>query len=128
MTNLTVGEEYSVCVMYKDSATPYELGLYSQKPAVEVAGRVVIEDSLEFAGQRNWYLWTALSDGDMSVSSLGIEGPINIFIYNEDGDLLADQSYCFAEDGPYLYGVCKGDTYRILVEFDMPVSYSIAIQ
>lgn len=126
---LAVGETYILRVGYGNAITPFEVCLYAEKPASEVSGKVIIEDSIEFSGQINVYRWTAVYDGDVSVLSLGEEGTISIHVYDEQGNLLTSQTSCHEGEGPVLHGAHAGETYRICVEWSgVTTPYVIAIQ
>jgi len=129
--NLVVGETYTLCIGYSDDVTPYEVHVFTEKPATEVSGKVNVTDSIEYYDQVNTYVWTATADCDLQVYSMGMEnGAVNIYIYDATGTNLLDaESYCYKGDGVYVSGVTAGETYVVRVEYCNGFSrYSVAFQ
>lgn len=128
--NLVVGETYTIRVGYYDDATPYEVHMYTEKPTVDVQGKLIVTDSFEFVGQVNSYNWTATADCNLEVYSLGMEeGSLDIYIYNANGELLDYDTYCYRGDGASVSEVKAGESYVIcVVQRSVLSQYSVAIQ
>ena len=127
--DLTVGETYTIRVSDCDGVTPYTINMISAKPAVEFSGKMVVNDSIEFKGQRNQYRWTATADGDFRFYMANLEsGAVNLYIYDANGEQLDYDTYCYNTDGITIYNILAGETYVIYVEHCNTIgSYSLVV-
>lgn len=129
VAGLTVGETYTIKVGYRDDVMPYRLEIIGNKPTVEVEGKMLINDSMEYDSQYNYYRWTAAEDGEHTFYAVNLDGCVSIYIYNTDSDLLSYGTYCYSGDGTTLYDVVAGTEYLICVESCGYITeYTLAIQ
>lgn len=113
----------------EQSAHSIEGLTYNAANAV-AADIVSYSGSIGADGQEDWYNFTTPYEGLYRVDISGIYNgtAVNLYLYNDLGDVIASDTYCQNEEGFTARGLEAGKTYTIKVAQDTGyTSYSLAI-
>lgn len=110
---LDAGETYQIQVRYRNSLGKYTLHVYAQKEQIDISGYTVIEDSIEFNGQYNYYSFTSIEEGTYSFNLNGLKtgNSADIHIWDEEGEKVS-QNYNHDHQEVLLYA---GEKYSVCV-------------
>ena len=116
---LDAGTRYLVQVGQYSGVGAYSLKIDPQKPAADLTGYDLAEDSFEFIKQTNYYTYTAPADGmfTFGVDSMPYGMRVFMAVYNENDDQIAHG--VSLAGGAYIKAALEsGKTYRIEVRQD----------
>lgn len=127
LSNLTVGETYTIRIEEYGYATPYTLGLYTAKPAADITVNTGVIDSIEYSGQMNTYNLTVDQDGTYNLYILNSDGTVSesgwdtgsvcVEVYDVDGNYVGSDGYMNGNDSIYME--LKANTkYVVYVRYD----------
>lgn len=131
LTNLVVGEVYTVKVEEKYDLTPYTLRLFTAKDPFAVSSNMGVNDTISYEGQINTYKLTVDEAGEHEIYMANVEGGgcFSVAVYGSNGVLIADDYYMYAGDSFSIGNLAVGDELTITVtEYDYKTSYTLSIQ
>lgn len=133
VSNLKVGQVYTIEVDRRYDNVDYTLYALTQKPAFAVNSDMAVQDILEYPGQKNAYTFTVDRTGDhkilFAIHEYTNNSYISVQIYDANGNLVRDDSYVSNGDYFTMNGLTVGETYTIYVSvYSGVLSYAMSIQ
>ncbi len=120
LTGLKSEEVYTIKVTQKNGYSGYVLSIHEQKQTIDASNYTIIEDSIEFTGQRNVYTFSPKISGryrfDVSEVKSGVY--FDLMIFDHLGELIAEDDYCYNGEGVTVKGLEAGQQYKIQVRHD----------
>jgi len=109
------GEEYQVQIRQFEGLSPYNLIIGHQKETADISFLTILTDSVQFAGQRNVYSFTAPVDGRYLFEMAELRGhaKVRLLAWNRLDETIANQ-YAGNGEGIAVW-LNSGETYRLQV-------------
>lgn len=133
LTNLVVGNTYTVKVGYSYYISPFTLNIYTSKAPVALTSDMAVRDSVVYSDQTNTYTFTVDREGShkvlLIINSYESSACLSISIYDANGNRVKNDSTVY--DGNYfdMGELTVGATYTIYVnEYGGDVDYTLSIQ
>lgn len=113
---LNSGEQYEVAVSSRSNTGEYKGKFYKCKPKVDISSYSVINDSIEFNGQKNSYFFTPEYDGTyrFEIEKISSGNSVSVYIYDEDNYVVEGRDYTKKDEG-VTAALSKGKKYKVTV-------------
>lgn len=126
---LEAGKTYTVYVVEDDGFVPYTLSVGTPREAVDISGYGLVNDSMWFKGQENYYLYTPVGAGEHSITLVnsvnGVE--LDVIVCDSDGYTL-ESEYGMSAGEDISFDADAGSTYIIAVVQDEELgAYSLEL-
>lgn len=126
---LEAGNAYTLKATQGVNLGGYTISIGIQKPTVDISSYSAVNDEVTYNGQRNRYLFTSQTSGDISFKLTETDGErhgAGISIYDSEGTPLVQRGYCIEGDTVTLKNAVEGECYTIDVTYYMmPTSYKL---
>ncbi|MBQ1222867.1 MAG: hypothetical protein IIX84_01120, partial [Oscillospiraceae bacterium] len=112
------GKTYTLCVTEYSGFVPYTFIIGAPKDAVDITGYDIVNDSIQFNGQKNLYSFTAdrSGDHDFVISNTQNGFSCSVYVYNSDGYRI-DYGTSLSDDEYVSVGLDQGETYTVEVVY-----------
>lgn len=118
-SKLTVGQTYTVKVVYRNEPTSYTLRVMSPEETTVVKNNSAIVDTMEYYGQVNNYGIIANADGEIRITLRvdSYEGNryLSFYVYDANGNKLTSDDYVYNGDYITIKNATAGSTYYLRV-------------
>lgn len=128
--SLEKGETYTIKIYQYKNTGSYTLKIGKQKEAVDVSSNYLVNDCLEFFGQRNVYSFSVKKDGNHTITFSNIANGVvlEVRVYNYLDEVISSDSYCLNGDTLTIKNLKSGDQYQIVVYVNKNLgSYTMTI-
>lgn len=117
LKGLKAGETYQVQIIQNQNFSGYTLSIGTQKETVAISRGMIVHDSVEYRDQRNVYIFTAPSDGDVRFSLSGVQSgtSFELMVFNELGETLASDGIAQNDDSLSVENVAEGTVLQVQV-------------
>ncbi len=116
LKSLKAGEKYRIQVKQNENSGTYKLIVGQQKSTADISSFSVVNDEVQYTDQRNVYYITANTDSlVITVSGLKSNCAVELYAFNDLGEELSSDSYCYNGEYITMRNLVSGKVYEIQV-------------
>lgn len=112
---LTAGETYTIQVGQHRGLSKYTINVGYHKAPVDISEYGIVNDQIAFNCQNIEYTFVPEADGNYRFVFSGMEYKVNVYVYDQDNNRIAYQTYCSEGSGLSVKDVVAGNTYTVVV-------------
>ena len=114
---LKAGDVYTIQIRHRTGLSKYTMTIGQQKETIDISGKTIIHDSVQFTNQRNVYMLTANNNGEIgiTISDMNNNLEVELIVFNNLGEVVDSNNYCKNGGGVRISNTSTGTIYEVQV-------------